>query len=455
MVRLVRKFPWVSFGANVSTAASQREAEPLREFVYLDEVSLASLLASQKGELTDNVVDQSGEEMVAEVGAKVSANAPLSPSAELNSRFQTSNSSALQTMRKANAQSLFRELHRIKGLKRIEPIEVHERFNSIDDLISSDEASCLHSVSDIKRGELIEIRLRLSASFIFQMSTMIAEFSDMFDESPVFFMNQVRFSDVYQARNANKIITKLLAGLIPIEGVATDYSVIDYGDASYIVHNDAIDTSSLNCSPLKVVGVTEHLAYWKDLRRILFADNEFTVLCRVAKQGLQTEWNPIKVADIFREFAPDLAVQIEAAGRSAMTQPASTKSPSVEPQMMHLILALLSYKGALISNKGIKPSTDQSKIIDNSIAEMNFSTTTAEGQRTAFAQVRSLIENTFKVEFDPVEDLEIRNTIRAQHDLSLFLQDYHQPSISAVSLDDLQASTEANRLDVEVVAIYW
>ncbi|MCF8880278.1 hypothetical protein L5876_10670 [Hyphobacterium sp. SN044] len=400
-------------------------------------------------------MDQSGEELIAEVGAKVSAAAPLSPSAELNSRFQTSNSSALQTMRKSNAQSLFRELHKIKGLKKIEPTKVQEKFDSIDDLLESEDLNIKFRVSNIKRGDLIEIKLRLSASFIFQMSTMIAEFSEMFDESPLFFMNQVRFSDVYQARNANKIITKLLAGLIPIDGVATDYFVIDYNNECYIIHNDALDTSGLNGLPLKVVGVTEHLAYWKDIRRILFADNEFTMLCRVAKPGLQTEWNPIKVADIFREFAPDLALQVEAASRSAMTQSASTSRPSVEPRITHLVLALQSYKDALIMNKKLIPTTNQSQKMNNFIAQMNFTNTSAEAQREAFWQIRAFIEGAFEVKYEPIEDLEIRNAVRAEHNLSLFIQDYNPPSQRVAAPEDLRSSTKANLLDVEVVAIYW
>src|SRR6185503_20531729 len=140
---------------------------------------------------------------LAEVGGKVGMSAPLLPSAETMSRFQTSNSSSLQTLRKANAQSLFRELHRLEHLRRIRPVKHHHAIQSIADLLSAGNGDMIYKASELKRGDLVEFRVKLSASWIFQVSTMVAEFSDMFDESPALFMNHVKFSDLYQAKNAN------------------------------------------------------------------------------------------------------------------------------------------------------------------------------------------------------------------------------------------------------------
>ena len=100
----------------------------LREFVYLDEVSLRSLLSSQKGEITDGVSDQVARSREAEIGAVVNASVATVGGAEVTSRFQTSNSSTLQTSRKATVQSWFRELHQRADIRLIGLPEEVDQF---------------------------------------------------------------------------------------------------------------------------------------------------------------------------------------------------------------------------------------------------------------------------------------------------------------------------------------
>ena len=66
--------------------------KPLREFVYLDEVSLRSLLSSQTGEVTDVKSEHQENALQAEIGSAIGTNVPLAVKSEITSRFQTSNS---------------------------------------------------------------------------------------------------------------------------------------------------------------------------------------------------------------------------------------------------------------------------------------------------------------------------------------------------------------------------
>ena len=59
---------------------------PLREFVYLDEVSMKSLLVSQQGELATEFSEQNVLVEQAEISSKLSA-APKGVGAEIGSRF--------------------------------------------------------------------------------------------------------------------------------------------------------------------------------------------------------------------------------------------------------------------------------------------------------------------------------------------------------------------------------
>lgn len=456
MIRFKRKFPWIGRRKAKSERGPVEASEPLREFVYLDEVSLGSLLASQKGEITENITSQIGNEQIAETGGKMSTNSPVLPSAEINSRFQTTNSNALQTLRKATAQSLFRELHKLPNLRKIQPIEIVEAADSLEDLFSGRFSKAIHNTGDLARGDLVEFKVKLSASWIFQISSMVAEFSDMFDESPMLFMDHIKFTDLYQAKNANKIVSKLLAGLIPVDGVVSDYLVVQYGSEKFIIHKGVAKNLKVDFSPLRIVGVTEHLAYWKDIRRILFAENEFTILCRLSKNGIQNDWNPIKVADIFKELAPDLAKQIEVASRTAMLQSASGQSEeSIDPAVAKMTFALARYQDKLLGQIDHCLTGDQLSDLDRAIASLPVDGFTAEGQRSAFAAARAMIENRTGLTIESSADLELRESIRKSLEIPLFPQ-ASQERRHATEGDDVEARVEeANLLDVEVVAIYW
>lgn len=414
------------------------------------------MLASQKGELTENVTSQVEEGSLLESGGKIGFNGPLLPSAEASSRFQTTNSNALQTVRKANAQSLFRELHELEHLRKIKPKDQKCSAASISELIASPNGNWAYNAQNLNRGDLVEFRVKLSASWIFQISTMVAEFSEMFDESPALFLENVKFADLYEAKNVNKIINKLLAGLIPIDGLVTEYSVVQHEGEDYIIHSSAIEKFELEARPLQIVGVTEHLAYWKDIRRILFADSEFTVLCRLAKSGIQTEWNPIKVADIFGQFAPDLAGQIEASSRAAIAQSTRTREePKADDLSQKLIVALVRYKDLLIAQSGRDVTAEESQAIDKSISNLRFVSNSAEGQRAAFSQTKALVETLIGEGVDADTDLGLREGVRLAQDLPL-LPTTPETQQGAQNSEPVEIENTDNRLlDVEVVAIYW
>ena len=456
MIRLKRQFPFVSRSVVKAESLPPKQPEPLREFIYLDEVSLASLLASQKGEITENTTSQTGDESSAEIGGKITSDVPLMPSAEINTRFQTTNSSSIQTVRKANAQSLFRELHSLEHLRKIKPVEVSESARSMEELRSAKFHEAVYLGADLKRGDLVEFKVKLSASFIFQISTMVSEFAEMFDESPTLFVSRVNFADLYQAKNANKVISKLLAGLIPVDGVVSDYVVVVDGSEKMIAHRRAVSELSVEHLPLRVVGVTEHLAYWKDIRRVLFSDNEFTMLCRLSKSEIQSDWNPIKVADIFKEFAPDLSHEIENATKAAMTQSAlSSQQEQVEPRQSLLALALLRYKDELLSNVRHKLSKKDLAHLVREISAVPIANRSASEQRSAFAKVKQTIEAVANVSIDSTVDLAARETVREDLDLPLFPSSDVTEEQSVPAITSEIEETDSNLLDVEVVAIYW
>lgn len=119
---------------------SARIRPPLREFVYLDDVSLRSLLASQKGELTDQVTLLLSQADEAELASSIGASSPVLK-AEVRSRYQTTISQGSQTSRKAVVQSLFKELRELDWIDvAIQPRSEAGGIRSVEDLLRTGAA---------------------------------------------------------------------------------------------------------------------------------------------------------------------------------------------------------------------------------------------------------------------------------------------------------------------------
>ena len=123
------------------------------------------------------------------------------------------------------------------------------------------------------------------------------------------------YDELVQARSVNRILEKLLVGLVPVRGHAADYGVVTIGDKEWVVHHKILRdlgiTDPAFVRPLYVVGVAEQAIFWKDIRRVLFSSARYRVLCRMGQSGLQDSWTPVKLAHVLKSVSPDLASQID------------------------------------------------------------------------------------------------------------------------------------------------
>lgn len=438
----------------IGIPVAERRPVPLREFVYLDEVSLRSLLSSQTGEVTDSKSEQLSDSLQANLDSTLGVNAPMLAKGEVNSRFQTANSSTLQTSRKATVQSWFREFHDLKDLRLIEPIADARPVNDIDELLGLDNRSVKAAASDLTRGSLVEFRVKLNADPVFHLGTMVTEFSSMVDDAPELFLGNNVISSIFEAQRVNNILQRLLAGLIPIRAEILDYSSVTISGVEYIVHNDTIGSLNLVQQRLEVVGVTEHLAYWKDIRRVLFSGAEFTMLCRVARDGLQASWTPVKLGDLFRKVAPDMVETINAASRSSFTG-GNSGSTSINTNELLLNEALTIYKDRLLLASGKILSADEHSLIDDEIALLAPRAATVSGQRSAFQTVLDRLRVVADVQIDASVDAELRHEARTQSGLPLFPSISNNMTTMIGGTPPPPDAPEARLLDVEVIAIYW
>lgn len=446
---MARRWRW--FKAPLAERPSSApDRPPLREFVYLDEVSLRSLLASQTGALTDEITELLSRADEAEIAGTMSAAAPI-VKAEIRSRYQTSNSQGSQTSRKSIVQSLFKEFRELDGIGLVlEPPGGAKRVSTLEELLRSAPRNVVRS-DDLARGSLVEVEVELVADPLFRFSTIISEISDMAREFPAMLGTPGAAEALAEADPVNRVLQRLLAGLIPLRGRATNVVVVEHDGGQYVVPREAAVTLGLGRTDLYVVGVTEHLSYWRDVRRVLFSGARFTMLCRVARDGLNRDWVPVKLAEVLAEVAPAFPAALDAAGRVRLEQPVDTGMEQERELQRTLEAFVVKVESKA---KGELPPEVTSKAREQARAcvGMSHSATT---QNEAFRLVMAELHREGVLEFSPEEWMELRRAAREETGLALV------PQISpfaVLSDPDLEPPTEEVSevlLDTEVIAIYW
>lgn len=456
---LIKKIlKWFSKPDQGEAPIIEPDYRPLREFIYLDEVSLQSLLASQKGAMTDQISSERSESHEAEVSGTMKSGVPAVIESELSSRLQTQDARSTQISRKATVQSWFGELHSLSNLRLISTVKESEEISSLsslEDLKDFDSSSTVLKSERLTRGSLVEMRVVLTADPVFTMKTLITEFSSMFREAPEVFAGVDGLDVFNEAGPINIILQKLLAGLIPIRCKALDHVVIKFGDSDYIVHKAAVADLDIKKRPLEIVGVTEASAYWKDIRRVLYSEGSFTVLARVGRENLHTSWNPVKLVQIFKEIAPTLVDDITSSSFAAIGTTTSSVQGPLKAEVQ-LIKALEVYGRKLLEKTSKQTESDESKV--SLIAEdLKDRWKTASDQRLAFAEMRRQLLKETKELINSDMDLKLRQEARMESGLSFF-PDSETVEVTQSSSSDsqlLKTRQTADLIDVEFIAIYW
>lgn len=228
--------------------------------------------------------------------------------------------------------------------------------------------------------------------------------------------------------------------------------IVKVDDQEYIVHKNVVEGFQIETRPLQIVGATEQLGYLKDVRRVLFSNAKFTIMGRIARDGLHKHWTPVKLADLFSEVAPDLITQLNDIKAPNADDVAS--SP-LKNQQDALVKALDIYK-ALITPKEFAWDEAQETKFDHLKHGLASGSTDPKAQREAFKKVLELAIDELSITAPtPDTDISYRNKARETAQLKLL----PTRAIDFTSLANTQVSgtenPEERLLDVEIVAIYW
>ena len=303
----------------------------------------------------------------------------------------------------------------------------------------------------LKRGDLLEMEVELAVDPIFEMSTLISEFLGLAKSIP----ELVEIANIKQqlrdAGPVNSLLQHLLAGLIPLRSTAINYCVFQHNSGDYIVHKEALETIGIRGEPLEIVGVTEHLSYWKDIRRILFSSGRFTMLCRIARDGVQSTWTPVKLADLFDTVAPDFRKQIESIKEITPAQPQlQLPQPDAEQQFLERALTHFLNKYLALAEKVFteREMEQTMLLINNLVSEADVKSVT--GQNEAFRKLTTALDGTSKL-LTPNQILELRKESR--HFSAI--EGYDKPNEPTIVAPQAKDNEKGEIIDTEVIAIYW
>lgn len=448
-------------------AAKNRDT-PLREFIYLDEVSIYSLNASRLGAIAAEFTDtettslQSGGEVslsgnvgAAKAGAKATGS---------STRTQQS-----QVVRRSIVQTTFREFYehekdRLATRAVPDDVEIHQ-INTLDELIKAEEALKIDGLivdpKRLARGALLEMEVELDTESIFQFSTLLQTLVEIIEENTnLFGVDEEAFKE---GMAYGRIIERLLAELVPIRGLAVDYVRIKPGERELIAHrklselllaNGLADDQQLETAPLYVVGVTEEALYWKDIRRVLFSGTRFRVLCRMARDGIQNSWTPIKLRDVLAKMAPELAKPIDAlAFGDFFGRNGSEGEETDDGRRRALRGALNDYTASLAKAYGKSLTPDDLLNLQDIVERHQDCFQTTSTIKASFDAIAKCVADSFGIELDASAEKERRLQALAEAGLSLTgeLEPATEHSGNASSPPD----REEYVLDSEFIAIYW
>ncbi len=443
-------------------AARRQEAAPLREFVYLDEVSVFSLTSSRLGSVATEFTATDSSSLTGELTGTTGVSAGLLKSA-IKSRSEATQTQGTQVLRKATVQATFKELYEYleSGFALRPATEAPPDVRDARDLETALERSrtdgWARPANDLPRGELVEIEVELEAEDIFRVGAVFGTFLELFREAPELLDPDVQ-EQLREARTMNALLNKLLVDLVPVRGRAIDYMTIKATDQEWVVHRKVLrqlrEGWATQAQALDVVAVAEASLFWKDIRRVLFAGSRYSLLCRIGRDGLHDDWTPVKLVDVVREFVPEVAAQIGGAGRdliAAANRSRAAASQSQDSQAkMREALQLYGLALAAQHDEEWDPSLITADIFP---ADRTHTWATVEEQRPPFEALTHQLRQTFGI--DP--DRELIATLRHQALVQAGLVPFTGPVAGQDKAVPVPQPVEPRSriLDTELIAIYW
>jgi len=404
----------------------QRFADPLgtlRQFLYLDTIALRSLYVSRFGPEDARTTITDARSREAEVNASIGHTMPGVANLNAGARMRSTTSSTMQVERVASEQSLFRDF--------LERESIADSRSALWNGVPDAKGVLPENVPELKRGRLIQVRIRLQADPTFGLSSFANAIADLAHDAPE---AAAGFRD---AEDIGPLLRHLLIDQAPI-----DSELVDWGwDSAAAKVARRTDVTQ----PLRLAALTDTANYWLDVRRTLFDEAECHALVRVAHDVPSSDWSPVKLFDAVKSIA-GFGVIDGAIGqlRTIVGQGIPAKPSSEQP----LCAALLRYAAARTTNSVPQIVSDAIPAIAAAHAG---NLPSAMAIAAAFQSTEDLLRDAAVGNEDSADDLaEMQHTMLHLEGLSTT----GQVTPGAAASDAVQQVPDRFVIG-EVIALYW
>ncbi len=379
--------------------AKDRTNNPLREFIYLDEVSIYSLYSSRLGAIPQEYTDLASKVTQDERSTGFDAG-PNYARLKFASRFNQTQTASAQVLRKSNVQALFKELvdHERDHVllqpadRRMIPPEVSNTQQLLEFAKRDQSRRWSFLPRPSVRGQLIEINAELEASRVFEFSSVFSTIADLSQEIPELF--DTPSTNLAQTSSISKMLERFLVGLIPLKCRSLDYVVLTLDSEQVLIHRtiaDKVDPEGHLTSPLYITGVTESVHYWKDIRRVLFSRENVTILCRISQPDILASWNDIKLLDLLEKFMPLLGPLFRSGVMEAMESAAQSGDSAILGQES-ISKNLVAYADAIGQELG-EPIEQHAPDLSNFLDSLPPVVASEENQRSQYKAIERYLES--------------------------------------------------------------
>ncbi|MBW0114090.1 DUF6414 family protein [Pseudonocardia abyssalis] len=444
---------------------AQLRQHPLREFVYLDEISVFSLISSRLGPIASEITETALATVSAESSADVELD--LKPiKAKGGSKRAKSTSSETQVLRKATIQSTFRELYEFQresfriavvGASATAPT-ISSTTDLARDAGSTSFSGWVIDPRKLERGDLVEMKLSLEADPAYLVSSNIGAIADIVDDGGGLIPGS-NSPQMAQIVALNRILERLMVGLVPLLCRATEYRAVTIDGRELLVHERILSQLSpghgLLIRPFYVAGITELGLYWKDVRRILFSQVEYTALCRIENPAIRDRWTSVKLVDLMRSTIPDMAAAIENIGPQVLQ--VMSASQIGDPNQIDVrtrecrLRALNAYGRELLQRSAVAVTAADEQQIDAIATRTADALSTYPGRLAAYREIADYVKGRAGQDVDPADAIQIRGRVLRDAGLTL------EAALLGAPSGTTPAGPESDQriLETEIVALYW
>lgn len=435
----------------------------LREFVYLDDVSVFSLIASQLGPVATEFTSTEAASLQGEISGTFGANIGIQK-AEASSRLQTEQTQTSQVVRRSIIQNTFKELRDHVTSKEL-VLSVEDPDLEISALALVQTVDQVQQVAPravlnaelLVRGRLIEVDVELEADPIFKVNAAVSAVIEIVRETPQLFGEDVMAS-MADARAMQKIIHRLLTGLVPIRGRLVDYCTVELGGDRRIVRQEVADALPASVgwkvSPLYLVGVASEALFWKDVRLVLFSKTKHRVMCRLAHDGVQNRWTASKLVEVLSSTFPQIGDQLDEAIDAALAAVDATtgRTDALDVREARIREALVEYGQAIAKAHGHEVTVADLADVGLPRFEDVKGFADLATRRLAFSSIAETVATRFGLSLDPSELSSLRSASLLKAGLDLTGQVI---SSASAAIAGSPGATEGMYLEAQFVAIYW